>query len=97
MSEQIEVRVKSHGMVLHNGQSYWHGETFTMPASLLELNKNSVEVVGTKATPQSQEVKPLDELSVTELKELVKSRGIEVVGTGKNGAVRKEDLIHALS
>lgn len=52
---------------------------------------------GEKVTEHKQKKKnDLEEKSMTELKEIADEKGIEVTGTGKNGAIKKEDYIKAL-
>lgn len=47
---------------------------------------------GDKVTPKPK----VSDKTMTELKELAEEKGIEVEGTGKNGAVKKDDLVKAL-
>lgn len=51
-----------------------------------------------KITPedaQMEEVKA-EEMTMAELKQIADNEGLEVVGSGKNGAIKKEDYIKAL-
>lgn len=52
---------------------------------------------GEKVTePKQKKKNELEEKNMTELKEIADEKDLEVIGTGKNGAIKKEDYIKAL-
>lgn len=82
------------GLVLHKNKAYNIGD-------LIELNEqeyNNVKDVVVSVQGEAVQKGDVDiaELTKVELEALVAEKGIEVVGSGKDGAVLKEDLVNAL-
>lgn len=88
------------GIITKEGKSYRLG-------TVIELTEDQAKRMGSRveefkvtdktdaAELEDAEVKAED-LTMDQLKSIVKRDGLEVVGTGKNGAIKKEDYITAL-
>ncbi|TDM31252.1 hypothetical protein ETH98_01310 [Macrococcoides caseolyticum] len=75
------------GTVIHKGQAYFRQS--------LDLTQEEYENVKDLVTVEDATEKSYKDLDVEELKALVEEKGLEVVATGKNGAV-KVDYVKAL-
>lgn len=75
------------GTVIHKGQAYFRQS--------LDLTQEEYENVKDLVTIEDATEKSYKDLDVEELKALVEEKGLEVVATGKNGAV-KPDYVKAL-
>lgn len=78
------------GTVIHNGTAYFN-QSLELTQEEYENVKDLVSIVDETVTTE----KSYKDLDVEELKALVEEKGLEVVGTGKNGAV-KADYVKAL-
>ncbi|ULG70874.1 hypothetical protein [Macrococcus brunensis] len=93
MAKQTYI-VNTDNLIVHEGKGYTrHAE--------IELTQEQYENVKADVLPKSVEEldngeKSVEDLTKAELEALSAERGIEVVGTGKDGAVLKEDLVKAL-
>lgn len=88
------------GIITKEGKSYRLG-------TVIELTDDQAKRMGSRveefkvtdktdaAELEDAEVKAED-LTMDQLKSIVERDGLEVVGTGKNGAIKKEDYITAL-
>lgn len=93
MAKQTYI-VNTDSLILHEGKSYTRHDE-------IELTPEQYENVKADVLPKSvQEAnsgeKNIDELSADELKALAEAKGIEVVGTGKDGNILKADYLNAL-
>lgn len=93
-----EFKVKE-GVVVLDGKGYKRGESIQLSDEQANRLKEYVEpVAAVKAEDKAEQVgNSLEDLSFDELKALAESKELQVEGTGKNGAVKKDDLINALS
>ena len=89
----------TNGVVVMNGKGVKRGETINLneaQAARLKAHVEPVEV----AQAENKAAEPgnsLEDLNFDELKALAESKELQVEGTGKNGAVKKDDLINALA
>lgn len=93
-----EFKVKE-GVVVLDGKGYKRGESIQLSDEQAKRLKAYVEpVAAVKAEAKAEQVgNSLEDLNFDELKELAESKELQVEGTGKNGAVKKDDLINALA
>lgn len=93
-----EFKVKE-GVVVLNGKGYKRGEAIQLSDEQAKRLKAYVEPVeGVQAEAKVAEPgNSLEDLNFDELKALAESKELQVEGTGKNGAVKKDDLINALA
>ncbi|WP_414049779.1 E3 binding domain-containing protein [Macrococcus animalis] len=81
------------GTVIHEGKAHFNeyleltDEQYENVKDLVTLDVTMKNDNGTVA---------LEDLTKAELETLAKEKGLEVVGTGKDGAVLKDDLLEAL-
>lgn len=110
MSKKVEVKK---GVIISNGKTFRKGDALELEDAkaerLVELGvaeytdeevEEVAEVVEAEDVEQDDtqaDEKSLDEMTVSELKEIAKEKGVEVVGSGAKGAVTKVDLIEALA
>lgn len=87
------------GVVVLGGKGYKRGENIELSDEQGKRLKAYVEPIeAVKAEAKAAEPgNTLAELSFEELKALAESKGLDVEGTGKNGAVKKDDLLNALA
>ena len=93
-----EFKVKE-GVVVLNGKGYKRGEAIQLSdeqAKRLKAYVEPVEVAQAEAKMNESGTRAED-LTFDELKQLADAQGLQVEGTGKNGAVKKDDLINALA
>lgn len=89
----------TNGVIVLGGKSYKRDDIVDLndqQAERLSPYIASVEV--SKAEAKAAEAgNSLSDLTFDELKSLADSKDVEVEGTGKNGAIKKVDLLKALS
>lgn len=84
------------GIIVHNGKRYARDEEIDLtPTQADRLEKYIYSKESSKAKEKS-DTTPLSDMTVDELKALAESKGLDVVGTGKGGSVKKVDLVNAL-
>lgn len=83
------------GVIVLDGKGYYKDEVIELSAQQYEKLKEYVNSEEAEKV-ESGEV-ALDTLKVEELRQLALDKNVEVTGTGKDGSVKKEDLINALS
>lgn len=93
-----EFKVKN-GVVVLNGKGYKRGESIQLSDEQAERLTAYVEPLeAVQAEDKLNEVgTKAEDLTFDELKQLAEAQGLQVEGTGKNGAVKKDDLINALA
>lgn len=82
------------GIIVKNGKGYGAGESIDLTDAQYARLKDKVDTKEAQAVEQG-EIKAED-LTFDELKSLVDEQDLEVTGTGKNGAIKKADLLNAL-
>lgn len=94
MAKQTYI-VNTDNLIVHEGKAYTRHDE-------IELTPEQYENVKADVLPKSvQELQTgeinVEDLDMSELKSLVEEQGLEVTGTGANGAIKKVDYINALS
>jgi len=87
-----------YGVVLLDGKAHHQGDSVTLTNKQAERLSQFVEakdVTETKTDLQSG-AQSLEDMNFNELKALAEESGLVVEGTGKNGAVKKDDYLNAL-
>lgn len=93
-----EFKVKE-GVVVLNGKGYKRGEAIQLSVEQAKRLKAYVEPVeaAQAEVKMNEPGTKAEDLTFDELKQLADAQGLQVEGTGKNGAVKKDDLINALA
>lgn len=88
------------GIITKEGKSYRLGTVIELTDDQAKRMGSRVEEFKVTDKTDAAELERTDvkveDLTMDQLKSIVERDGLEVVGTGKNGAIKKEDYITAL-
>lgn len=93
MANQIYI-INTDSIIRHNGANYTRHDEIELTPEQYERVKADVIPKGIVEANNGE--KDINDLSVDELKALAEAKGLEVVGTGKDGNILKADYLKAL-